>query len=507
MMQSNHKPTFFLLAGSASLSAETISLDRAHEFVRELTKRVLEAGYGFVVYTAAEPVNGANQPLLFDWTVLREIDARHPGEASSPRVIIVLAEKNRLEKMNAEQRQLIGRLSMRGLARLDVIPDEVVTGGNVGDAQAKHAAAMIALGGGKGVADRAYKLLRLGLPVYPMDLKIGANSEDGEGAIGLHRRFMAEPLSFLSHTGTDAVSKTPALSLEEPIQPVAAIATQVVALIERELKAKAGAAPTDVLILTALAVELKAARLAFGIEENTPASSTNIGQDHWRAQVTTTSGSTTICTIASFGMAGNVGAATITATLLSEFKPKLVIMLGIAAGMREKVALGDVVISDRVVAYEGAALENGQSQARPETYRPVFGVQQKITTYLASPSSVRERIRAAREAQSLQLPESSEIGNVSKDLMPKAATIASGEKLLRDPVKFKQLRDLQGKIEIAEMEAVGIFTACETHGVPCLVIRGISDFGDTTKDNQFHDLASRAAAIVAADLVASGMGS
>lgn len=147
MTQSNHTPKFFLLAGSASFSAEAASLYRAHEFVRELTKRVLEAGDGFVVYTAAEPVNEMNQPLLFDWTVLREIDASHPGEASSPRVVIVLAEKNRLEKMNAEQRQLIGRLLMRGLARLDVIPDEVVTGGNVGDAQARHAAAMIALAG------------------------------------------------------------------------------------------------------------------------------------------------------------------------------------------------------------------------------------------------------------------------------------------------------------------------------------------------------------------------
>lgn len=117
-------------------------------------------------------------------------------------------------------------------------------------------------------------------------------------------------------------------------------------------------------------------------------------------------------------MAGNVGAATITATLLSEFKPKLVIMLGIAAGMREKVALGDVVISrDRpVVAYEGAALENGQSQARPETYRPVFGIQQKITTYLASPLTVRERIRAAQRSRS----DAGELGDgaVTKDLMP-----------------------------------------------------------------------------------------
>lgn len=57
------------------------------------------------------------------------------------------------------------------------------------------------------------------------------------------------------------------------------------------------------------------------------------------------------------------------------------------------------------------------------------------------------------------------------------------------------------------MEAVGIFAACTQHGTPSLVIRGISDFGDDKKDNSFHDLASRAAAIVAADMVAFGMGS
>jgi hypothetical protein len=57
-------------------------------------------------------------------------------------------------------------------------------------------------------------------------------------------------LSFLSHTGTDAVSKTPALSLMSPSNP-AAIALKVVALIE-ESRGKAGAAPPT-LILTALA--------------------------------------------------------------------------------------------------------------------------------------------------------------------------------------------------------------------------------------------------------------
>lgn len=508
MNQLNHKPKFFLLAGSASQSAAPASLDRAHEFVREITKRLLEAGDGFVVYTASEPVNEAKQPLIFDWTILREIDASHPGPSISPRVVIVLADRHRRESMNPEQRELIAKLSVRGLAKVDVIPDEVITGGNVGDAQASHASGMIALGGGKGVADRAYKMMKKGLPIYPMDLKVGANSEDGEGALILHKKFMSAPLTFLSHTGADAVSKTLALSLEEPVLPVAEIAARVVAILEGELAAEVHAAPTDVLVLTALPVELSAARIAFGIHEETPAAKTDIGQNHWRVQLQTIKGNVATCTIATFGTAGNVDAAVTTATLLMEFNPKLVIMIGIAAGMREKTALGDVVIADRVVAYEGAALlTGGQIEVRPEMYRPDFSVQQDISNYLASTKSVTERLGRARVRQGLEFPATSSAGDVSKGVMPKTATIASGEKLLRDPEKFRQQRELHGKVEVAEMEAVGIFAACTQHKVPSLVIRGISDFGDEKKDNSFHDLASRAAAIVAADLVAFGLGS
>jgi nucleoside phosphorylase len=508
MNQSNHKPKYFLLAGSASESATAPAIDRAHEFVREVTKKVLETGDGFVVYTASEPINAAKQPLIFDWTILREIDACHPGQAMLPRVVIVLAERHRQASMNPEQRALIARLSMRGLAKVDVIPDEVITGGNVGNAQASHASVMLALGGGKGVSDRAYKMVKLGMPVYPMDLKIGANSEDGEGSLGLYRKFMETPLSYLSHTGVEVVSKMPALSLEEPVMPIPEIAAHVVAILQNELAAKEHEAPTDVLVLTALPIELNAARMAFGIDEETPAAKTDIGQNHWRAQMLTNKGTLATCTIATFGTAGNVDAAAITATLLMEFKPKLVIMMGIAAGMRGKTALGDVFIADRVVAYEGAALlEGGKTETRPEIYRPNFSVQQDIANYLASAKHVTARIDSARALQRLVFPETSEAGEVSRCSMPQSATISSGEKLLRDPEKFRQLRDLHGKSEIAEMEAAGIFAACTQHSVPSLIVRGISDFGDMKKDNTFHDLASRAAAIVAADLVVFGMGS
>ena len=500
------KPKFFLLAGSVSRSTAVSAVDRAHEFVREVTKKVLSAGGGFVVFVSAEPVNEANQPLVFDWTILREIDATFTEAVTSPRVIIVTSDKTRREKMNAEQRKLIALLAQRGLVEMAAIPDDLVTGGNVGDEQAERAAGMIALGGGKGVADRARKLRKKGLPVYPMDLQIGANSEDGEGAIALHRDFMSGPLSFLSHTGDAARSKSLALSLDEPIQSVAAIAEGVVAILEGEIAAEESAAPTDVLVLTALAIEFQAARMAFGIDEDAPTSKTDIGQIHWRAQIPTGRGGLATCTIATIGAAGNVDAAAATASLLAEFKPKLVVMIGIAAGMRTKVALGDVVISERVVAYEGGALlEGGINQPRPEMFRPAFAVQQDVTHYLASRDSVKVRLNRAWRNQGLHFPQSSVAGDVSKDVMPKPATIGSGEKLLRDPNKFMTLRELHGKIDTAEMEAAGIFTACFQADVDALVIRGISDFGDSTKDNQFHELAAKAAAIVAADMVAFGL--
>lgn len=499
------QPRFFLLAGSASRATDSERIDRAHHFVRELVKVVLARGDGFVVFAISEPVNAAMQPLVFDWTVLREVEATHKEAASAPRIVLVSSEKARAEKMSADQRRLLALLAQRNL--LEVINLDVVTGGNIGDEQADRAVGMIALGGGKGVLDRSMKLRKRGRPVYPIDLKLGALSEDGEGALALHRSFMTQPLSFLSHTGAVAQSKSLALSLEEPIQEVPEIAKQVVEILESELDAELSAAPTDILVLTALPVELEAARLAFEIPEDTPPSKTEVGQNHWRTQLRSRSGVRVTCTLATFGTAGNVEAAAQTATLLSEFQPKVVVMIGIAAGMRDKCALGDVVLAERVVAYEGAAvLEGGTKQSRPETFRSAFRLQQDLAAYMSASTSIKARLETAWTGFGLELPESSDAGEVSKSVLPKLATIGSGEKLLRDPDMFRQLRELHGKVEVAEMEGAGIFTACANHNnTPAMVVRGISDFGDSTKDNQFHALAARAAAIVAADLAVNGL--
>jgi hypothetical protein len=92
----------------------------------------------------------------------------------------------------------------------------VLTGGNVGDEQIEHATAMVALGGGKGVLDRARKMTKRLLPVLPLDLQLGANSEDGLGALGVLKDFQANPLTYMPNSGNKVVKFLPPFLCKSP---------------------------------------------------------------------------------------------------------------------------------------------------------------------------------------------------------------------------------------------------------------------------------------------------
>lgn len=495
-----------LLAGSISHTTNDDQIDKAHAFVEALVTEVINAGGTFVGYFAAEPVNGNDKPLLFDWTIARKINKLIPNESDKVYLRIVVSNDRLKNKASLEQRLLLNSMIARGVAEHIYIDDDIVTGSNIGEEQIQHATAMIALGGGKGVQDRTHKMVKKSLPVLPLDLQLGANKDDGAGALGVLKKFQENPLIYMPNTGKAVLKSFGALSLEEPVLEFSKIANRIVTIFHEENQAKIAALPPDVLILTALPVELSAARQALSISEDTQPLITSTGLHVWKTVIIQNNGMRANCAIACFAGPGNVDASSITSILLSELQPKHVIMLGIAAGMREKCALGEVVLSERVIAYEGAALiEGGATEHRSRSTELDLKVRQDVNTYLSNRSSLEKRLIQSYGALGIILPDNIEIGPVAKSVMPKTATIGSGEKLLRDPEKFKALRELNGKIEVAEMEGAGVFAACANQNKPVLMIRGISDFGDSTKDNSFHFLAAKAAAAVTADYIAHGL--
>ncbi|WP_349934841.1 hypothetical protein [Acetobacter sp. A11-2] len=499
--------SYILLAGSISNTTENDLIDRAHEFVNTFVEKVIDAGGGFVIYVAAEPVNGDNKPLLFDWTIAKAVDRLIPGDSQKIRLRIVASWDRLQAKANPEQRKLLLGMVARGVAEIVPLEEDVVTGGNIGDEQVEYATAMVALGGGKGVLDRARKMVKKLLPVLPLDLQLGANSEDGAGALGVLKNFLANPLSYMPNTGNKVVKFLPALSLQDPVLSYSEISQRIITIFYEEELGRIGALPPDVLVLTALDIELAAAKQALGIAEDAEYVTTEHGLHVWKASVIKRGGSKTAsCVVACFAGAGNVDAASVTSMLLGELRPTNVVMLGIAAGLRDKCALGEVILAERVVAYEGAALVGGgKAEARPEIARLEMRVRQDLSSYLSNRMALQTRLTDSYKALGIEFPSEVEAGPVAQGVMPKTATVASGEKLLRDPEKFLGLRELHGKVEVAEMEAAGLFAACANFGKPVLMVRGISDFGDSKKDNRFHLLAAKAAAAVVVDYIANGM--
>jgi len=212
------------------------------------------------------------------------------------------------------------------------------------------------------------------------------------------------------------------------------------------------------------------------------------------------------------GGAGNPSAAAATTSAIARYRPSAVLLMGIAAGVRDKVQIGEVLLSDRVIAYEPAALIQAatgtKEQPRPEIDRAPHTMIQDVVTYRAEPARLRDAFdRAGGVIPTAPAGREDEFReHVASEITARPGTIASGEKLFRDPEKLLAVRELHGKTEVGEMEAAGVVDACRRGPVPWLVIRGISDFGDEFKDDRFHAFAAAAAAAVLHDFVAYGLG-
>ena len=124
---------FILIAGSISKKTEKAAIDLAHDFTRAVTKSVLAAQGGLVVYLAGQPVNEKGDTLTFDWTVAYEAEQLLAEYAPAHQLKIVTSQLAMREKMTLEQRTLIRRLSAEHYAEVIYVEDDLITGGNIGD--------------------------------------------------------------------------------------------------------------------------------------------------------------------------------------------------------------------------------------------------------------------------------------------------------------------------------------------------------------------------------------
>ena len=162
--------------------------------------------------------------------------------------------------------------------------------------------------------------------------------------------------------------------------------------------------------------------------------------------------------IAEIGI-GNAAAAVETERAVAFFNPEILMLVGIAGGIKD-VQNGDVVVATRVYAYESGKLEE-EFRPRPQT--------------AASSHKLLQRAKAeARKPDWLQRLSLVPSPQPSVFIAP----IASGDKVIASTKSetFRLLRSNYSDVVAVDREAFGVLSAAsQNRDVETLVIRGISD--------------------------------
>ena len=188
---------------------------------------------------------------------------------------------------------------------------------------------------------------------------------------------------------------------------------------------------------------------------------------------------------------GKVAAATTTATLIEAFGVGRVVFTGVAGGVGEGVAVGDVVVGHEFVQHDMDA-----SPLFPRYEIPLYG-QARFPTDAALTALLLQASQAAVAHGSLRG------ARVHQGL------IASGDRFVNgaaEAAALVQALSLGGHCPLAvEMEGAAVAQVCADYAVPFAAVRTISDRADDTAHVDFPQFVKDVASVYARSVIGSLM--
>jgi nucleoside phosphorylase len=250
--------------------------------------------------------------------------------------------------------------------------------------------------------------------------------------------------------------------------------------------------PVDVVIITGLPKEREAILKYL----NTPEKMTRQDEySFYQATIPTKSGGSYQVVIVTLPKMGNLQAALATNQAIAAWKPTHVLLVGIAGGINKSERyLGDVVVGEQIVYYELGRQEPGGAQRSYEVYRPAKALLEAA------------RNLAPQEwALSIKYPRPD--GTTGR-VVPKVyfGVVASGDKVIAEARFTEELKSDWSKLVAVEMEGAGsALAAYESEGTPgILLVKGICDWADEGKNDEWQEYAAESAACFAITLLQSG---
>lgn len=178
---------------------------------------------------------------------------------------------------------------------------------------------------------------------------------------------------------------------------------------------------------------------------------------------------------------GQLEAAALARDAITTFNPKTVLLVGIAGGMDKAIPLGDVVVSEQIVDYEIGKVTPEGFGPRWSVYRPDAHLLAKSKAW---PNQRWQDYIHSRRPHGTQEP------------ALHSGVFLSGNKVIADEREAGALRSVWRKAAAIEMEAAGVASVLWHIEKPpaFLVFKGICDYADSEKNDDWQEYAADAAA-------------
>ena len=191
-----------------------------------------------------------------------------------------------------------------------------------------------------------------------------------------------------------------------------------------------------------------------------------------------------------FSRWGKVAAASTATTMIERFGVEKIVFIGVAGAVDPTLSIGDVVVASSLVHHD--------LDARPFIKRfevPLLELVEIPTD--PKLSSVAESAAAEVLGSDLErlVSEAERRRFGIETPAARRGMVASGDRFIADPAEIERLRLDLPRVLAVEMEGAAVAQVCFEHGVPCAVIRTISDRADHAAPVDFgafvSDVASR----------------
>ncbi|WP_044021942.1 5'-methylthioadenosine/adenosylhomocysteine nucleosidase [Paraburkholderia graminis] len=165
---------------------------------------------------------------------------------------------------------------------------------------------------------------------------------------------------------------------------------------------------------------------------------------------------------------GKVAAAATVSALIHAFDVEAVVFTGVAGGVGEQVRVGDIVVANALLQHDLDA-----SPLFPRFEVPLLGMSR-----FAADAALAAQLAQACERFIADEGAASAARFGTREARVHRGLIISGDQFVASAAGVRALRDALPDALAVEMEGAAIAQVCHEYGVPCAVVRTISDTAD-----------------------------